>query len=114
MAQWNGQYTGNTHQTKVVDLVKMFKNSIAAFRNADSDVELKSKKKNLFKLAEKLLNARLKLLNAKLYDVNPVIEDKVEIQSSHLENLRRQLEKVESEGVNGIFVEFGVEKLIIA
>ena len=112
MAQWWGQYSGNSHQTKVDDLEEILQHAVIVFHNSDSDLERNSKKKNLCKLAKKLYNARLKLLRAKLDEAQPVIEGDLETQSSRIEALRTQEAKVKSEGINGIFVEFGIKELI--
>lgn len=74
MAQWNGQYTGNSHLTKVEDLEATLRHAVTIFREASSSAESDTKGKAVRKLAEKLLSARLKFLRAKLYDAEPVLE----------------------------------------
>jgi hypothetical protein len=112
MAQWIGQYTGNSHATKVQDFEETLRHSITVYRETASYEERFSKRKAIKKLAEKLLNARLKFLKAKLYDAEPVKETDSKKRSSHTDNLHQHLEKVRSEDINGIFKEFDIEDLI--
>jgi hypothetical protein len=112
MAQWNGQYTGNTHATKVLDLEGTLSHAISVFREADSAEESRTKEKAVRKLAEKLLSARLKFLKAKISDAAPVTEKDASHRNSRVDTLRRQEIKVRSDGVNGILAEFGVEDLV--
>jgi hypothetical protein len=71
MAQWNGQYTGNSHATKVEDHENMLKHSVQVFDSCDQ-VQRVTKGKAVKKLAAKVFNARLKMVRAKLYDAEPV------------------------------------------
>ncbi len=112
MAQWNGQYTGNTHATKVQDNEEILRNAVIVFSEANSTEEKTAKGKIIYKLADKLLAVRLKFLRAKLYEAEPVIEEKVSEQNIQIEHLQQQIEKVRAEGVNGILTEFGVQELI--
>ena len=112
MAQWVGQYTGNSHATKVQDLEETLRHSIIVYWVTASDDERLRKRMAIEKLSEKLLNARLKFLKANLYDAEPVKETDSKKQSSPIESLRQHLEKVRLEGVNGILKEFDAEDLI--
>ena len=113
MAQWNGQFTGNTHLTKVQDLEQTLSHAVTVFREANSSAELPAKEKAVQKLAAKLLTARLKLLKAQLYDTEPVISDELSSRNKRIETLRQQEAKVRTDGVNGILIEFGVQDLIV-
>lgn len=113
MAQWNGQFTGNTHATKVQDLEHALRHSVNNFRETNLTTENKNKAKTVYKLAEKLFNARLKFLKVKLYDAEPVTEENVRKQSVQIENLQRQIENINREGISGILIEFGAKDLII-
>lgn len=110
MAQWVGQYTGNTHTTKVRDLEETLENSIAKFRELKTDEEKLVKQKAIIKIAEKVLNARLKFLKAKIYDAEPVVEGK---QSKLVSNLKEQETILLEKGVNGILIEFDANDLIL-
>ena len=109
MAQWIGQFTGNSHATKVQDLEETLRHSITVYRETDSAEERLRKRKAIEKLAEKLQNARLKFLKAKLYDAEPVKEHDSRKQGKQIENLHQQLEKVCSDGISGILKEFNIE-----
>lgn len=110
MAQWVGQYTGNTHTTKVRDIEETLEHSIARFRELNTDEEKLAKQKAITKIAEKLLNARLKFLKAKIYDTEPVVGKS---QSKLIAKLKEQETNLLEKGVNGILIEFGAKDLIL-
>lgn len=109
MAQWNGQFTGNTHSTKVQDLEELLQRAIGRLRDEDAR---DAKQKNVYKIAEKLLKARLKLLKAKICDEEPVTNDNKEKRDRRFENLRQKLAATQGEGVNGILIEFDARELM--
>ena len=111
MAQWNGQYTENSHATKVQDYEDVLRNAVKTFLETNSTEEKIVKEKAIHKLAERLLTARLKFLKAKLNDAEPVIEEKASKQKVQIEHLQQQIEKVRLEGINGILMEFGFQNL---
>ena len=111
MAQWNGQYTGNTHGTKVTDFEHALRHAVEAFRNASDELRL-SKAKAVKKLAAKVLIARLKMVKAKLAETKPVEAkdwEKRIVQVDHLTILERNLKAA---GVAGILIEFGAQELL--
>jgi gamma-glutamyl phosphate reductase len=112
MAQWNGQFTGNSHTTKVRDLEELLVHAVEVYNESSSIEEKTSKEKAIHKIAEKLLNARLKLLKAKLYDTEPVIEEKVKKQFVQIEHLQQKILKVQDAGVEGILEEFGLQNSV--
>lgn len=110
MAQWIGQFTSNTHGTKVSDFEYTLRHAVEVFRAAPADVKL-NKAKAVKKLAGKVLNARLKMVKAKLSETTPVQAkdwEKKRVQVEHLQTMERSLQ---SAGVTGILIEFGVEEL---
>ena len=111
MAQWNGQFTGNSHATKVNDYEDMLKHAVEVFQ-ISSDEDRGGKSKAVKKLAGKVLNARLKLVKAKEYEAEPVKSEDWAKISSQIEHLRQTEAKLTSEGVNGILLEFGAKELI--
>ena len=111
MAQWLGQFTGNSHATKVKDLEETLVHAVTVLRQTSAPEEIQAKRKSVLKLAEKLLIARLKFLKAKIYAAEPVSDRNTSKQQNQLENLRQSESKVRSEGVEGILVEFGAENL---
>lgn len=112
MAQWNGQYTGNTHATKVSDLEETLSCAVKSFRETSSAEEIEAKGKSVRKLAEKLLSARLKFLKAKIYNAEPVSEKDETKQVVQIEHLRQHEAKIRNDGINGILIEFEVADLI--
>lgn len=113
MAQWLGQFTGNSHQTKVEDLEATLRHAIDIFRETALPEERLVKEKAVRKLAKKLLTARLKFLRAKLYDAEPVTENIAKKQKINIESLRHQEIKTRLDGINGILVEFGAQDLAV-
>jgi hypothetical protein len=112
MAQWNGQYTGNSHATKVKDLEELLVHAVSVFRDANSIEERTKKEKTIYKLVKKLLTARFKFLKAKLYEVEPVIEENAKERRVQIEHLEQYIEKMQTQGANGILIEFGVQDLV--
>jgi ABC-type methionine transport system ATPase subunit len=112
MAQWNGQFTGNTHATKVKDLEELLVHTVNVFRDLSSDEERFKKEKAIHKIAEKLLIARLKFLKAKLYETEPVIEEKAKKKNVQIEHLQQRIEEMQTQGANGILIEFDLKDLV--
>lgn len=110
MAQWNGQYTGNTHSTKVGDLEATLRYAVTVFRN--SDEKRNAKGKTVQKLAAKLLSARLKFLKAQIYNAEPVIAENEKKQNINIQTLLQLEAETRINGVNGILIEFGAQDLI--
>jgi hypothetical protein len=108
VAQWNGQYTGNTHGTKVIDTERSLKLAIEAYKASPEALKL-NKRKAVGKLAEKLLNARLKFVTAKLSEVASVEAENWEARRTRIEHLQEQESKLILAGVPGILQEFEVE-----
>ena len=111
MAQWNGQYTGNTHGTRVTDFEQTLRHAIDVFKTA-SDEMRSNNARAVKKLAAKVLNARLKMVKAKLSDTIPAKAEDLEkriVQIEHLTILERNLQAA---GVDGILIEFGMAELL--
>jgi hypothetical protein len=111
MAQWYGQFTGNSHSTKVKDLEEMLNQAVNVYRKSSSEEKI-TKEKAIHKIAEKLFTARLKLLKAKLYDAEPVTEEKEKRQTIQIEHLQQKILKVQEAGVEGILEEFGFQNSV--
>ena len=110
MAQWNGQFSGNTHKTKVLDLERMLRHSVEVFRTCSEETK-PSKGKAVKQLAAKLLNARLKMIKAALSETIPVEEENLQKRRSQLDHLLAEEKKLGMEGVNGILIEFDIKDL---
>ena len=66
MAQWLGQFSGRTHETRVHDAEDALKHAVQAFRNVSAPHEREAKAKNVRHLATRLLQARIRLFKARL------------------------------------------------
>jgi hypothetical protein len=103
MAQWNGQYSGLTHETKVKDIETSLRAAIAAF-DAAAETERATKAKAVRHLAERLFSARAKALSARLSALRrPAAEGVV---PSGLARLQTREKEVNEHGVVGILHEF--------
>jgi hypothetical protein len=105
MAQWLGQFSGNTHGTKVEDAEEALRHAVAVFRAADAG-NRRRKSKMVRHLAARLLSARLKLLKARLAALEPLAEGR-ELNADGIEALRAREAQTRADGVNGILAEFG-------
>jgi hypothetical protein len=65
MAQWTGQFSGSTHETKVQDIQNSLRQAIKILEAA-SEVDRAGKLKSIRRLSERLLAARLKALRARI------------------------------------------------
>src|SRR4051812_26624940 len=86
MAQWLGQFNGNTHATKVEDAEETLRHAVAVFRAAGPG-DRSRKAKSVRNLAEQMLSARLKRLKARLAALEPVAEGR-EPNAGGIEALR--------------------------
>jgi ABC-type uncharacterized transport system auxiliary subunit len=105
MAQWTGQFTGRTHDTKVQAVELSLRQAVESFENAPQK-ERVGKLKAVQKLSKRLLDARLKALRARLFAVT---EPGNKSQEARLAtHLRTRVQQLEAQGVDGILREFGV------
>ena len=112
MAQWNGQYSGNSHSTKVDDFEYMLRHAVAVSNQATSEELRHDKAKAVRKLAAKVLNARLKLIKAKRYEAEPFKSEEWSSKRTQIEHLTEKKTLYQSECVNGILREFSAKELI--
>lgn len=103
MAQWNGQYSGLTHETKVQDIEESLRLAVAAFDVA-SDSQRPAKAKAIHHLAERLLAARSKALRARL----PALREPgaKRTTSDQAAQLQARDHELHAQGVAGILREF--------
>ncbi|MGH7989965.1 MAG: hypothetical protein ACREDS_07255 [Limisphaerales bacterium] len=105
MAQWAGQFSGFTHETKVQDIEKSLRQAVETLKAA-SEMERSSKLKAIHNLSERLLTARLKALRARISALTePGKRNATENQISHLQ-IREQ--ELQAQGIDGILREFGI------
>jgi hypothetical protein len=107
VAQWLGQFSGNTHATRVADLEAALRHAATALRDAEGTDAVGAKAKAVRRLAKRLLSARLRAARAKLGAVAPVVSEKRDGRRD-LDALRSRESIMQAEGVAGILTEFGV------
>lgn len=108
MAQWMGQFTGNTHATKVRDLEGTLRKAIASLKSMNSNDPRKCKA--IVKLAERLLRARTKMLVA--HGGDRVSGPSGDTQkAAGVKSLERRQGELADGGVGAILREFGVANL---
>ncbi len=110
MAQWNGQFTGNSHPTKVEDYENTLRHAVEALNFCDEE-QKPAKLKSVRKLAARLLNTRLKMVKAKRYEAEPVESSEWPARRVQLEHLAEVETKLREVGVEGILIEFGAADL---
>jgi uncharacterized Zn finger protein len=100
LAQWSGQFSGNTHATRVQEAEAVLRHAVAALKSATADEERTKKANAVQQLAKRLLQARVRLLKARLASEPP--------PAAGLASLRQRLEVTQASGVAAILAEFGV------
>ena len=98
MAQWLGQFTGLTHQTKLKGAEASLRAAVKSFRAANPK-ELRAMAKAVRRLAARVLNLRLKVLKDRRNAYGPVPRD-------YAEKLQQPERAALAAGVNGILAEF--------
>jgi gamma-glutamyl phosphate reductase len=105
MAQWMGQFSGFTHETKVQDLEESLRQAVKAFASA-SELDRERKAKAVRHLSERLLTSRLKVLRARVSALTePGKQTAFGKQATRLQ-LREQ--ELRAQGIVGILKEFHV------
>ena len=100
MAQWQGQFSGRTHATKVRRLERTLAVAVSALKAA-SDNERGKKLKAVRTIATRLLSARLHMMRSRI----SVAREKQE--ESSVATLRSREETARVTGVEAILREFG-------
>jgi primosomal protein N'' len=103
MAQWTGQFSGFTHETKVQDVEHSLRQAITTFQ-ALSEAERSGKLKAIRHLAERLLAVRLKALRARIYAVTePGSKSLDDTKAAHL---RMREHELQAQSADDILREF--------
>ena len=113
MAQWVGQESGNTHDTRILDAERALAHAVAAIRPTPSPQDQKAFQ-SVVRIAERVLHARTGHLKAQLsyhrrwgvYRVNPTA-------LKSMASLQAKLDGLQLGGVAGILAEFGAGDLPI-
>ena len=71
MAQWSGQFTGRTHQSKVRDREVLLLHAIDMYRKTRIQPERDAQAKTVYRLADQLLKARVRAMKARLNALGP-------------------------------------------
>lgn len=109
MAQWLGQFSGNTHATKVQDAEALLRHAVAVLRAADSDADRVRKAKIVDRLAMRLSSARLKLMKARIAEATDVQSGAaLEKRAHEIASLQRKYARLKDEGLRAILREFGL------
>lgn len=109
MAQWMGQFTGRTHESKIKDIEETLSIAIEALKVGDKE-NLLQKQKSVIRLCERLLYARLKTLNARISKLSET--QSLDNDFKKTQNLIKREKEMREKGVNGIFVEFKIQNLL--
>ena len=107
MAQWLGQFSGNTHATRVADIEDAMRHAVAALRTAKGTDAAVSKAKAARRLAEQLFAARIRLLEVRLDAATPLTSEQSEARP-HLDKLRSRIVAMQAEGVRRVLEEFEI------
>jgi len=135
MAQWLGQFTGNSHATRVREAQEALRVGIEAVRKATLDEDRARKAKAMRRLAETVLEKRHRFLKARITAIRadervdagsrPHIEkderprtraksDRAAAEKAKtLETLVRQQREVEASSVADVLREFDAVELLV-
>ena len=113
MAQWLGQFSGHTHESKVEDAETALSQTIESLRAAISDPEREKKAKAVKRLAERLMTLRLKMIKARISKLADTRARKRHAgMSTEIESLERKHAAIWEQGVDAIFREFRAQDLL--
>ena len=107
MAQWQGQFSGRTHETRVREVEATLRRTVSALREESSAEVQERLKKQVRNLAKRLLTARLHLLKSR---VGKASEQRMtgapSAWADGIATLRAKEAQTRQEGINGILREF--------
>jgi hypothetical protein len=108
MAQWMGQFSGHTHETKVEDAQASLRHAVEALRSAGLGPDREKKAKAVHRLAKRLLTARLKLAKARIAAATDT-QSGVALakRANEIVSLERKYAMVREGGLDAILREFG-------
>jgi hypothetical protein len=103
MAQWAGQFSGFTHETKVQDIEHSLRQAITTYK-ALPEAERDGKLKAIRRLSERLLAVRLKALRARISALTePGTRSLDDAKAAHL---RKREQELEAQSIDDILTEF--------
>lgn len=106
MAQWNGQFTGRTHETKVARIEDTMWVAVKSLFAASKEKDYEQKRSTVEKVANRLLSARLKMLGARIARLTEVRSP--DEYSPQVKILMARESATSKGGVAAILKEFGV------
>ena len=113
MAQWLGQYTGNTHATRVADVEEALRHAVAAFANTTAPADRRKLSRSILALAKRVLSARVRYLKARLAAAEGAgMEEAVTARAKEIAGLHESLNSAERTGVEGILHEFAGARVL--
>ena len=107
MAQWQGQFSGRNHATKVADIERSLLTSIDSLTQGDAQ-NRKELLQNIHAIAKKLLTARLKMLRARMTQLSEPGRQQDQRQTA---SLKATIDQMTAEGLDSILREFGIDDL---
>lgn len=113
MAQWQGQFSGRTHETRAVDVEDTLRRTVTALRQAISPAERERLTKQVRDLARRLLRARLQLVKSRIAKGS---EQRMSATAwaDGIAALRDREAQIRQEGINGILQEFAATDQLVA
>ena len=105
MAQWAGQFSGFTHETKVQDVERSLRQAVATFQ-ALPEAERTLKRKAIQHLAERLIAVRLKVLRARISALTEPGRKRLDDAQATLMQKREQ--ELHAQTVEDVLREFGL------
>ena len=100
MAQWSGQFTGNTHLSKVKDREQQLRHSIEIHSQNETEVQAQV----VARLAKQLLDARIRATKARIAALDPR-DDNARVQAES------KIDKLQNGGVSSNLKEFNASEI---
>jgi hypothetical protein len=114
VAQWLGQFSGNTLKTAVLDAEELLRHAVSAFRNAPTADRLR-KGKAVRALAKRLCAARVHFLKAEITAAtDPAMDDTQPGRARQIARLEEALSVVQQGGIPAILTEFSANDALQA
>ena len=108
MAQWIGQFSGRTHESRIADVEATLRRAIESLAAAGADSSA-HERKNVLNLAEKLLAARTRQHKARLSQKRERATAESPAENAlALVRLEQSVAEMKVAGISAILKEFGV------
>ena len=106
MAQWLGQFSGNTQRTAVEDAEKLLNHAASVFRDSTAAARPR-KAKAVRALAKRVHAARIRFLRAQIRKASdPAISEAKRVRAKEIAKLEEALALAQADGIDGILHEF--------